>query len=97
MIKSIIIGLCGIGATTAVYELNNRSAEVTQIQGVSIFTDATPLKEYDVIGEHIQLVCPACDYSDMREKAVKQALKINGNGVIMHGKMNHKFTIIKFK
>lgn len=92
-----LILLTSFGFVTYLIDLNNRSAEVTQIQGVSIFTDALPLKQYDILGEHTQIICVACDYSDLRDKAVKQALKLNGNGVILSGKVNNKFTIIKFK
>lgn len=35
----------------AVYEPNETTAEVKKFDGVSIFVDCKPVKEYDVIGE----------------------------------------------
>ena len=79
--KKIILGsLIGIGLMTAVaftvanYEVKKSTAEAEQLQGIYIFTDSKPVKEYEYLGtvKRNTLGFGGAQYTDVRDGLIKR-------------------------
>ena len=66
------------------YELKNNTAEVEQSQGVFLFTDSKPLKEYEYLGTVKALIGFDAQYTGVRDKLLKKMKNKypNADGII---------------
>lgn len=85
---AIALLLCAITLLSFVvidYELKSSTAEVNQLQGLYIFTDSKPVKEYDYLGTEKLLMTASAQYSNVRDGLVKKVKKAypQADGVIL--------------
>ena len=103
-----MIFLAGIGVAMAfsfntMYELSQKSAEVTTIDNIAIFVEATPLKEFKVIGKvKVPIVSfgQADSFFDQRDYIIEQCKKNypTANGLIFNcSKTKYWADVIAFK
>lgn len=88
-------------AFTAIYEPSKATAEVDRIEGLYIFTNSLPVKEYEVLGTAKVTFAGSGQYTAVREKLIKKAKKEypEGNGLIfffVNGGTD-RAEVIKFK
>lgn len=82
------------------YELKNNTAEVNRLEGVYIFVDSKPVKDYIFLGT---IKAPGMvgskDYEDLSPKMVKLALKKypEAEAVIFKAGSIYELEAIKFK
>ena len=88
--------------TAAATTNNNAQATATQMQGLYIFTDCTPVQEYEVLGTIKGAgSLGSAQYTAVRDRLIKKAKKEHptGTGIILH--LNDGGTdiadVIKFK
>ncbi len=75
---------------TVEYTVNNKTAEVNQVQGFYLFVESEPVKAYKylgTVGKSMSLFGSG-QYTDMRDKLIKKAKRNfpNANGLIFHFK-----------
>lgn len=72
------------------YESKNSTAEVEQMQGLYIFTDARPVKEYEYLGTEKAnfSLMGSGQYQDVRDKLIRKIKKEypKANGIIFQFK-----------
>lgn len=79
-----------------------RAAQAQIVDGIVVFTDCEPVAEYNVVGD-IKSAGGACgQYTCVRDKLIKKALKEydkSFDGIIIYPAKNgvDKATVIKFK
>lgn len=79
--KFVILVLCAIAlmAFNVAYTATNKTAEVNQYEGVSVFTDCSPVMKYTILGtiKKRSIVWSADDatYPNRRDACVKKAKK----------------------
>lgn len=84
----------------AVYEAKKNTAEVEQVQGISIFVSSKPVLDFEFLGN---IKCGSIvmnkDYEDLMPKMVKKALEKypNADAVIFKGGSIYECDVIKFK
>lgn len=85
------------------YEANNSTAEVEQMQGLYIFSDSKPVKEYEYLGSVKSNTggFGSPQYTGVRDRLIKNAKKKypNGEGLILNLKTGSAdlADVIKFK
>lgn len=58
------------------YEISNKTAEANKVDGLFVFTDSQPVKDYEKLGEvKLTLSLGSAQYSDLRDKLIKKAKK----------------------
>lgn len=92
--QTLVAAICGavlmsaFAFKTIKYEARTTTAEVEQMQGLAIFVDAKPVREFDFLGsEKIGLnLFGSGKYSDVRDRLIKKVRKEypNANGIILH-------------
>jgi hypothetical protein len=82
------IAICAFFAFKSVkYDLRSNTAEVEQLEGLYIFTDSKPVKEYDFIGsEKVSFTLGSEQYGAIRNKLIKKVKKEypQANAIIFH-------------
>jgi len=105
LILGILIGVSFtalIGAGVVDYVVNKKTAEVTTIQNLKVFTDSQPVMEYEYLGtisgSNIAL---SGQYEPIRNALIKKAKKEypQAEGIILHlvNGGTDKADVIKFK
>lgn len=90
-------------AATVAYEAKNSTAEVEQYEGIFIFTDSKPVKEYDYLGtiKGPSITWDGGQYFGLRNSLIKKCKKDypSANALILHPNNNgfDKADVIKFK
>lgn len=84
------------------YDATNKTAEVNKVDGVYVFTDSQPVKDFEKLGEvKLTLGLGSSQYSDLRDKLIKKAKKDypNTDAVILyfHTGSTDRAEAIKFK
>jgi len=84
------------------YDATNKTAEVNKVDGVYVFTDSQPVKDYEKLGEVKNVISMGSgQYSDLRDKLIKKAKKEypNTEAVILyfHTGSADRAEAIKFK
>ena len=92
--QNFIMLLCGIAISSLFafkivkYEARVNTAEVEQMQGLSIFVDAKPVREYDYLGSEkiVFNLLGSGKYDDVRDKLIKKVKKEypKANAIIFH-------------
>lgn len=104
LIFGIIIGILFtalISAGISEYVVNKKTAEVTSIQNLKIFTDCEPVMEYEYLGTVKGSMTVTGQYEPVRNVLIKKAKKEypQAEGIILHlvnGGID-KADVIKFK
>lgn len=78
--KSLSLSLFAIGAislaTITITDNDKAKAEVNQLQGVYVFTDSKPIKEYDYLGTvKNTFTMGSGQYQPLRDKLIKKLKK----------------------
>ncbi|GIV26866.1 MAG: hypothetical protein KatS3mg027_0680 [Bacteroidia bacterium] len=84
------------------YEPKVNTAEVDQYEGLYVFVDSKPVREYEYLGtEKVVLTFGSGQYRDIRDKLIKKVKKEypQANGIIFHFNENasDKADAIKIK
>lgn len=91
-----------VNTSHRMYEPKNATAEVDTYEGVYVFTDSKPVKEYDYLGTvKIGFTVGSGQYQDLRDKLIKKAKKEypSCQGLLFNFKDGgaDKADVIKFK
>jgi len=90
-----------VGAGVMDYVVSKKTAEVTSIQNLKIFTDCEPVMEYEYLGTVKVRLAVTGQYSELREILIKNAKKEypQAEGIILHlvNGGTDKADVIKFK
>lgn len=105
LILGILIGVSFtalIGAGVVDYVVSKKTAEVTTIQNLKIFTDSEPVTEYDYLGTvNLTIGTFSGQYEPVRNGLIKKAKKEypQAEGIILHlvNGGTDKADVIKFK
>ena len=104
LILSFLIGVSFtalIGAGVVDYVVSKKTAEVTTIQNLKIFTDCQPVMEYDYLGTIKSSGTMTGQYEPVRNALIKKAKKEypQAEGIILHlvNGGTDKADVIKFK
>lgn len=93
MKKQVMALLAGVALMSTLafrtlnYEIKSSSAEVEQMQGLYIFTDSKPVKEFEYLGtEKVGMMLGSPQYAEIRDKLIKKVKKEypKANGVVFH-------------
>lgn len=84
------------------YDATNKTAEVNKVDGLFVFTDSQPVKEYEKLGEVKNVISMGgAQYSDLRDKLIKKAKKEHptADAVILyfHTGSTDRAEVVKFK
>lgn len=103
LITGILAGMA-IMTTMAMainYEVKNSTAEVEQIQGIYIFTDSKPVREFEYLGTASNGIGISSQYQGVRDRLIKNAKKEypSCDAIILHLNSNgfDKADVIRFK
>lgn len=69
------------------YDVRSNTAEVEQMDGLYIFVDSKPVKEYDYLGtEKVGVSMGSGQYRDVRDKLIKKIKKEypQAQGILIH-------------
>jgi hypothetical protein len=83
----VVLAAFFISFKIVTYEPKLATAEVNQMQGIYIFVDSKPVREYDYIGtEKVAMSMGSGQYRDIRDKLIKKVKKEypNANGIIFY-------------
>lgn len=92
MKKITIITLVGIALTVGysfktIHEISKTSAEVSLTQGIAVFMDSKPVKEYEIIGEVklAKISTNNSSYSEAKKTLIEKCLETypTGEGIII--------------
>ncbi|GAB4457020.1 MAG: hypothetical protein OHK0036_20720 [Bacteroidia bacterium] len=82
-----VIVLIMFSFKTISYEPKLNTAEVEQFEGIYVFVDSKPVREYDYLGtEKVVFTLGSGQYRDIRDKLIKKVKKEypQANGIIFH-------------
>lgn len=79
-IKLFLAVVAGMALTAlfsfrAIYEAKKNTAEVDQAEGIYIFTDCTPVKDFEFLGTVKNTFSFGGQYQEVRDKLIKKAKK----------------------
>lgn len=84
-----------------IYEVKKSTAEVSQVQGLYIFTDSTPVSEYEYLGTVNASIGMSGQYTDVKNSLIKKTKKeyADADGIIIYlvTGSTDKADVIKFK
>ena len=90
LIFGILIGICFtalIGAGIEAYTVSKKTAEVQIYQNIKVFTDCTPVMEYEYLGTiKLGISFTSGQYQPIRDSFIKSAKKQypQCDGIILH-------------
>lgn len=98
----LIVATITFMSFTAVYIIKPNTAEVSQIEGLYVFTDSKPVAEYEYLGTvKNNLSLRGSQYTSIRNKLISKAKKEypNADAVIMSFSAGgtDKADVVKFK
>lgn len=85
---------------TVNYEPKASTAEVEQMEGLYIFTDSKPVKDFEYLGsEKVTLMLGTPSYKDIRDKLIKKVKKEypGANAIVLHFGTTDKADAIRIK
>lgn len=87
IIGSMITFIGLISFTVIKYDAKINTAEVEQYEGIYVFVDSKPVREYEYLGtEKVIFTLGSGQYRDIRDKLIRKVKKEypQANGIIFH-------------